>query len=117
MSKQVHTYTGKLIYDDFGLYQLILSPTNIVNISSLLDLIYHTDSYLELKIMSGSKTLFNEQGSLIIKKDTEGIFGYHINGENLDKVLFYNTNNQLDIEIYSKALEGVSNTYGTEQTK
>lgn len=117
MSKKVYTYTGKLVYDDFGLYQLLISPTNMINLSSLLDLVYHADSYIELKIMNGSKTLFNEQGSLVIKKDNSGIFGYHINGENLESALFFNVGNQLDIEIYSKALEGVMDTYGTQQTK
>lgn len=103
--KQTITYNGSLVYDDLGNYQLIY-PTGSTNISKILNKIYYADkNYIELKIMNGCKTIFNEKGNLYIKPDDYGVYCYHIDGECLESVLFFNTDKDLDIEIYAEALD------------
>ena len=109
MIKQLHSFSGKLTYSDFGTYQLIY-PGGGVNISSILSKVYHspTNNKIHIKIMNGCKVLFNEEGNLLIRPETSTeLYSYHINGECLETVMFYNTDKDLTFEITAEALEGL----------
>lgn len=115
--KKTITYSGRLVYNQDAMYELH-SPTEKINISELLNKIYHADNnYIEIKIMKQCKLIYQEQGSLLMKKDDFGIFCYHINGLNLEYFLFNNVGEDIEITMYAKELEYVRfSSHGTEQT-
>ena len=123
ISKNLHAYSGKLIYNDGNIYTLYSTTTkSTINISDILyNICYSSNNQIEIKIMKGCKILFNESGRLLNKiDDKNGLFSYHVNSEDLESVLFFNTEEYLDIEIYSEVLDdingrqGVENLYGTK---
>ena len=98
MKKQI-TACGRLNYSDYAQYQIITS-IGATNISEILDKVYYsTNNKMKIKIMNGSKILYNEEGNLLKKSGDFGIYDYHINGFNLEQVLFFNCGKQIDIEI------------------
>jgi len=123
ISKNLHLYSGKLSYNEQADY-IIYSPTtkSTTNISDILyNICYSSNNQIEIKIMKGCKILFNESGRLLNKIDKQnGLLSYHVNSEDLESVLFFNTNEYLDIEIFSEVLDdidcrrGVENLYGTK---
>ena len=108
ISKNLYTYSGRLVYNQDGLYE-IYSPTtkSTTNISDILyNICYSSNNQIEIKIMKGCKILFNESGRLLNKiNNKNGLLSYHVNSEDLESVLFFNTNEYLDIEISSVVLE------------
>ena len=125
-NNNLHIYTGKLIYNDGNIYTLY-SPTtkSTTNISDILyNICYSYNNYINIKIMKGCKILFEEDGRLINKiNNKNGLLSYHVNSEDLESVLFYNTDDFVDIEIYSGFLDdmdymdrkqGDNITYGTK---
>jgi len=114
------THSGRLVYNQDANYEL-QSPTGIVNISEILDRI-HTSSnkYIEIKIMNCCKLIFEEKGNLMKYKSYDaGVVDYHINGNCLGDVLFFNTGeNFLDIAIFAETLNGTGDkySYGKQQT-
>jgi len=123
ISKNLHTYSGKLSYNEQANY-IIISPTtkSTINISDILyNICYSSNNQIEIKIMKGCKILFNESGRLLNKIDKQnGLLSYHVNSEDLESVLFFNTEEYLDIELFSEFLDdidrkqGVDNLYGTK---
>ena len=99
-------YTGKLSYNEQANYTLYSSISGTTNISDILyNICYSSNNYIEIKIMKGCKILFNESGRLLNKIDNKnGLLSYHVNSEDLESVLFFNTNEYLDIEIFSEVL-------------
>jgi len=108
-------YTGKLSYNQDANY-ILYSPTtkSTTNISDILyNICYSSNNYIEIKIMKGCKILFNESGRLLNKiDDKNGLLSYHINSEDLESVLFFNTGEYLDIEIYSEVLNEIDGRQG-----
>jgi len=121
-NKNTKIYTGKLFYNEQANYTLYFPTSDTINISDILyNICYSSNNYIEIKIMKGCKILFNESGRLLNKiDDKNGLFSYHVNSEDLESVLFFNTEEYLDIEIYSEVLDdingrqGVENLYGTK---
>ena len=121
-NKNTKIYTGKLFYNEQANYTLYFPTSDTINISDILyNIWYSSNNYIEIKIMKGCKILFNESGRLLNKiDDKNGLFSYHVNSEDLESVLFFNTEEYLDIEIYSEVLDdingrqGVENLYGTK---
>lgn len=118
-TKKTYTFGGKLVYSDLAQYCLH-SPSGLVNISQILDKIHNSKSkYIEIRILSGCKLLYCESGSLVFKKNNQGIYCYHVNGLDLDYVLFYSVGELLDIEIgiLADALDGLGDmdTYDEQQ--
>jgi len=123
ISKNLHVYSGKLIYNDGNIYTSY-SPTtkSTINISDILyNICYSSNNQIEIKIMKGCKILFNESGRLLNKiDDKNGLLSYHVNSEDLESVLFNNCDDFVDIEISSEILDdmgrkqGVENLYGTK---
>ena len=104
---KLHTYEGKLIYNDNAEYEL-LSPISksTINLSELLNTIcYSYNNYIKIKIFKGCKILFEESGKLIKNFDKHNIFSFHVNSEDFESILFYNTDEYLDIEINSGFLD------------
>lgn len=102
LNKQI-TACGRLEYSDYAQYQIITS-NGVTNISEILDKIYYsTNNKIKIKIMNGSKTLYNEEGNLLKKPGDYGIYDYHINGYDLEQVLFDYTGKNIDIEIVADA--------------
>ena len=121
-NKNTKIYTGKLFYNEQANYTLYFPTSDTINISDILyNICYSSNNYTEIKIMKGCKILLNESGRLLNKiDDKNGLFSYHVNSEDLESVLFFNTEEYLDIEIYSEVLDdingrqGVENLYGTK---
>ena len=121
-NKNTKIYTGKLFYNEQANYTLYFPTSDTINISDILyNICYSSNNYIEIKIMKGCKILFNESGRLLNKiDDINGLLSYHVNSEDLESVLFFNTEEYLDIEIYSEVLDdingrqGVENLYGTK---
>jgi len=107
ISKNLYTYSGRLVYNQDGLYE-IYSPTtkSTTNISDILyNICYSSNNQIEIKIMKGCKILFNESGRLLNKiDDKNGLLSYHVNSEDLESVIFNNCDDFVDIEISSEIL-------------
>jgi len=100
-------FNGRLVYNDKGNYQLI-SPTAKTDISIILNKTYcYYSNYIDIKIIKNCKLLYNEQGRLLKKLDIYGMNSYHVNGLDLESVLFNLVGEDIDIEIFSKALEEI----------
>jgi hypothetical protein len=116
MKKQI-TACGKLTYTDYDAEYIIPTKTGTTNISQILNKIYNSNKkIINIKVMSGSKTLFNEEGILRKKPDKYGVECYHVNGDCLDLALFDYVGECIDIEIVANAesLEQQGdNTYDT----
>lgn len=91
---------GLLIMNDNGEFEL-KSDNSIINISKLLDEIYNTNSkpQVYIKIMKFGRLLFEEDGGLFLRKDNQSVDSYFICGENLSKLLFYETDEELEVII------------------
>jgi hypothetical protein len=86
---------GTLALQDEG-YDFFVGDTNI---SEILNKIYTTEPYAAyISIYANAKKLFEEEGVLDIRK-SEGVYGYHLDSMDLEKVLFDNTGNRVSIII------------------
>jgi len=117
---KIITYSGKLIYNDSGEY-ILLSPTQTINITTILKKTYcwhHND--ISIRVLKGCKIYFQEEGHLLKILDSKyGISSYHINGLDLENVLFNLVDDYIDIEIGSIAMDeniglGVEKLDGTK---
>ena len=110
ISKNLHTYSGKLSYNQDADY-ILYSPTtkSTINISDILyNICYSSNNQIEIKIMKGCKILFNESGRLVNKIDKQnGLLSYHVNSEDLESVIFNNCDDFVDIEIFSEFLDDI----------
>ena len=117
--KNTITHSGRLVYNQDANYELT-SPTDTINISEILDGICQSNNkYIEIRIMNCCKLIFEEHGNLMRYKSYDtGVVDYHINGNCLGDVLFFNTGENLDVEIYAEALDvmGDRNSYGKQTT-
>lgn len=119
--KQNFTFNGKLLYDQNANY-ILHSPTSDINLSNILQKTFcYYDNVINIEIRKGYKTLYAEEGHLINEVSKHNILTYHINGADLEEVLFNNVGEYLDIEIYSKRLVELVRqgevVYGTEQIR
>lgn len=95
---------GTLKYNDNAEYELHMDNGKVINITGILDEAYDENILVYIKIINilKDKIIFEEDGKLTKKKDSDGIFSYHVCGMNLDYLLFYNTDEKLDITIKVK---------------
>ena len=107
ISKNLHTYSGKLSYNQDANYQIQSPISSTTNISDILyNICYSSNNYIEIKIMKGCKILFNVSGRLLNKIDKQnGLLSYHVNSEDLESVIFNNCDDFVDIEISSGFLD------------
>lgn len=110
------TYYGKLICDQNGNYKLY-SASGIINISEMLNMVYYhpTNNHIYIYIMDNPKVLFNEDGILYYSKIAPKTYTYHINGENLEAVLYAAQGKHIEITIHAEALEEID--YGETNYK
>ena len=103
-------FYGQLIYNDNAEFELE-DETGIINISNLLDGIHSAKEQIYIRITKGSSLLFEEDGSIIRKQDSDGILSNFVCGNNLDLLLFNNTDEVLQIVIRKRR------KYGNERNK
>ena len=78
---------------------LIFSGGRITNISEYLNVMLLNDVYVEVTNSYDGKVLFSESGQLVKEKVSPKYYMYHVNGTDLDSVLWNNVGNRLEIEI------------------
>lgn len=98
------TLFGKLDMNDEG--QFILECENeTVNITEILDNIF--DSSLKpqvyIKILKNGRLLYDEDGLITICEDKQKVESHYVCFNNLDKLLFYETGEMLEIEIIERS--------------
>lgn len=69
------------------------------NISETLNVMLLSDVFIEIKNTYNEEVLFSESGKLIKEKVATCLYLYHVNGVNLDEVLWNNVGNRLEIEV------------------
>lgn len=69
------------------------------NISETLNIMLLSDVFIEIRNTYSGKVLFSESGKLIKEKVAKCLYLYHVNGVNLDEVLWNNVGNKLEIEV------------------
>lgn len=109
---KAYSGTGYLVYNDeaeFEIHRILNGAKKVDNITCILDEAYCPDIdskvLVHTKIMKDGKLLFDEDGRLEKKIDKDGILSYFICGNNLDYLLFYNTDEFLDISIRVRVRE------------
>ena len=92
---------GKLDMDDNGEFIVHIEDNQIINITKILDDIFTSSlrPQVDIKIFKNGKLLFDEQGGLFLHMDDQKIESYFVCGVNLSKLLFYNTEENLEITI------------------
>jgi len=107
-NNNLHVFSGKLIYDQDNNY-ILHSPTQVTNITTILKKIYcWYSNEINIRILKGCKILFNEHGRLLTKLDSKyGISSYHVNGLDLECVMFFNVGEDLYIEISNSVLDEI----------
>jgi len=92
---------GKLDIDDNGEFIVHIEDNQIVNISKILDNIFESQlrPQVDIKIFKNGRLLFDEQGGLFLHTDNQKVESYFVCGVNLSKLLFYNTEEFLEITI------------------
>jgi hypothetical protein len=101
-----YTICGTLeMPDGTNTYILRDADGEITNLTAILDSCYLSPSetlypVLAAEILCGGKCIFREEGFMQIRKEERtGIYCYHVDGENLDNVLFNNTGKELIITL------------------
>ena len=105
--------SGKLVYNDAGDYEIHNDQESyIFELSKLLEDIYYNPkcNHLNIKIIQGCKTFFNENGNLYFDKIFDRFYSYHVSGEDLGTALFNLADERIEVELESEAIKGV-NTY------
>lgn len=105
---------GILKYNDNADFELHIDSGKVVNITGILDEAYAENILVYAKIIKAleSRILFEEDGKLCKKLDSDGIMSYHICGMNLDHLLFYNTDDIIDITLEVKVRNRERQKYG-----
>lgn len=99
-----NVYVGNLELSDESQYILHQDDNKEVNISKLLDQIYYADSNgIEISIEQifdkGSKTVYEDNGLLIMKKNLDGFYSFHIASVDVDLKLFNLVDERIEITI------------------
>jgi hypothetical protein len=112
-----NTYSGKLIYDDDGNYLICPKGRKEFNLSKALRTVYYhqSNNHINIKISDGCKVLFYEDGILYKKRDQYQLYSYFVNGKNLEEVLFFSTDKDIEIALFAEALEEIA--YGNDRNK
>ncbi len=105
---------GILKYNDNADFELHMDGGKVVNITGILDEAYGDNILVYAKIIKAleSRIIFEEDGKLCKKLDSDGVLSYHICGMNLDHLLFYNTDDIIDITIEVKVRDRERQKYG-----
>lgn len=89
---------GKLNLHNKTCEYIMFSEGRLINISKMLDTMLLYDVKVKVTDLYTTEVLFNEKGQLIREKFGK-LYLYHINGQNLDNVLWNNVESRLCIEI------------------
>lgn len=96
--------------DEAGEFEIV-TETGTVNVSSILDNIFDSSlrPQIYIKVMRGNALIFEEDGLVTFCRDKQGVDSFFVCGLNLDKVLWDNTENNLEICIKKR---GNTSKYG-----
>jgi len=78
---------------------IMFSKGHLVNISEYLNCMLLDDVYIKVFDEYNKKILFKEKGQLIKEKIKPRYYVYHVNGANLDDILWNNVGRRLTIVI------------------
>lgn len=117
IKSMVYIFEGKAVipqhFFDYCIFDTSTAYIRLHNVSQILSDIYYRDEEqsVRVKILKYDKRnnqydlLFEESGVLYLDK-SEGVYDWFVNGQDLGKVLFYNTDSHIKVEIediqYSK---------------
>lgn len=97
---------------------ILFSPDQsiqLTNLTNILNKIYYleTNNYIDIQIINtnNGKTIFSEKGNLYFTKLAPRQYVLSVDGSDLETILFDNIGNDLEIELFSEALE--RKDYGT----
>jgi hypothetical protein len=82
-----------------------------MDLSDTLEQIYMADDNVcKIQVYQGRKLLFDEEGYLLKQPDQYGIYTYHINGADLEEVLFELVDDEIviDVEAGGKKYRGTN---------
>lgn len=94
--------SGALIYNEDAEFEIHSEDGSVCLLTKILNHLHKNDALVRVVIVKNGKLLFDEDGGLVKKKDQDGVEGYFICGANLDYLLFYNTDEHIDITIRSR---------------
>ncbi len=108
--------TGKLVYNDDGKYELHTAE-GIFCLTDILTEAYYSDvsNRVNLRIMEGSKILFQEDSNIYRKTNDYGIYSYYITGSDLETKLFDNTDKTVEVKLFAEAVEDYGQFYTTRK--
>ena len=89
---------GKLNLHNKTCEYIMFSEGRLTNISKMLDIMLLYDVKVKVTDLYTTEVLFNEKGQLIREKFGK-LYLYHVNGQNLDDILWNNVGNRLRIEM------------------
>lgn len=99
-------FTGKLIYNDDGDYEIHGKNKIFYLTGALNEVYYYTDNnHLSLRITCGDKLLFYEDSTIYKKVNEHKLYSYFICGADLEDALFNNTDKTVDVTIIAEALK------------
>lgn len=78
---------------------IMFSSGRTTNISEYLNVMLLNDVFVEVKNPYDGEILFSESGQLVKEKVSPKYYLYHVNGIDLDSVLWDNVGRKLEIEI------------------
>ncbi|HQD92775.1 MAG TPA: hypothetical protein PK924_05850 [Bacilli bacterium] len=105
-------FAGKLIYNDKAEFILDLGNGEYYNISDALKLVYFNqfDNRINIKIVHNGRIAFNEDGDLYLKVIAKPkLTSFFVLGEDLETKLFNLAGENIEIEIYARALRDKTN--------
>lgn len=78
---------------------IIFHKGRLVNLTEFLDCMLLDDIYAKVRDKYSNEILFEEEGKLIKERVQPYYYTYHVNGADLDSVLWDNVGRRLEIEI------------------
>lgn len=78
---------------------IMFSSGKAINISEYLNVMLLSDVFVEVKNTYTDEILFSESGQLLKEKISKCYYLYHVNGKDLDTLLWDNIGRRLEIEI------------------
>lgn len=96
---------GKLVYNDDGKYELHMAD-GILCLSDILAEAYYSaaSNHINLQIMDRDKILFQENDIIYRKPNQYGVYSYFIAGNDLETVLFDNTDKIVEVKVSAEAV-------------
>jgi len=108
MKGEIHmsiTVIGKLVYNEEGKYDVEML-NEVFCLSDVLAEAYYSaaSNHINLQIMDRDKILFQENDIIYRKPNQYGVYSYFIAGNDLETVLFDNTDKIVEVKVSAEAV-------------